>query len=50
MLTMFASARYLADFARFVVTKGSQERHDAQALAELETAALAPWPCRSTAS
>jgi L-ascorbate metabolism protein UlaG (beta-lactamase superfamily) len=33
---MFEPARYLADFARFVATKGTQERHDAQALAELE--------------
>jgi L-ascorbate metabolism protein UlaG (beta-lactamase superfamily) len=29
-------ARYIADFVRFAATKGSQERHDAQALAELE--------------
>jgi L-ascorbate metabolism protein UlaG (beta-lactamase superfamily) len=33
---MFGPARYLADFARFATTKGSQERHDAQALSELE--------------
>jgi L-ascorbate metabolism protein UlaG (beta-lactamase superfamily) len=40
---MFAPARYLADFARFVATKSSQERHDRDALRELETAAL-PLP------
>jgi L-ascorbate metabolism protein UlaG (beta-lactamase superfamily) len=33
---MLAPARYLADFARFVARKGPQERHDAQALRELE--------------
>jgi L-ascorbate metabolism protein UlaG (beta-lactamase superfamily) len=33
-------ARYLADFARFIATKGTQERHDAQALAELQAAPL----------
>ncbi len=33
---MLAPARYLADFARFVATKGSQERHDIEALRELE--------------
>jgi L-ascorbate metabolism protein UlaG (beta-lactamase superfamily) len=38
---MFAPARYLADFARFATTKGSQERHDAQALRELEATGLA---------
>jgi L-ascorbate metabolism protein UlaG (beta-lactamase superfamily) len=38
---MFAPARYLADFARFATTKGSQERHDAQALRELEAPGLA---------
>jgi L-ascorbate metabolism protein UlaG (beta-lactamase superfamily) len=37
---MFAPARYLADFARFATTKGSQERHDAQALRELEAPGL----------
>ena len=37
---MFEPARYLADFARFAATKGAQERHDAQALAELERRAL----------
>ncbi len=37
---MFEPARYLADFARFVATKGTQERHDAQALADLERRAL----------
>jgi L-ascorbate metabolism protein UlaG (beta-lactamase superfamily) len=36
MHLMFEPARYLADFARFVATKGTQERHDAQALAALE--------------
>ncbi len=39
--TMFATARYLADFARFAATKGSQEQHDRQALAELERRPLA---------
>ncbi len=38
---MFAPARYLADFARFAATKGSQEQHDRQALAELERRPLA---------
>jgi L-ascorbate metabolism protein UlaG (beta-lactamase superfamily) len=33
---MLGPARYLADFARFVATKGAQERHDAQARGELE--------------
>ena len=33
---MLAQARYLADFARFLATKGAQERDDAQALRELE--------------
>jgi L-ascorbate metabolism protein UlaG (beta-lactamase superfamily) len=33
---MLGPARYLADFARFVASKGPQERHDAQALRELE--------------
>jgi len=33
---MFGPARYLADFARFAATKGSQEGHDTQALSELE--------------
>ncbi len=33
---MLAPARYLADFARFVATRDSQERHDAAALRELE--------------
>jgi L-ascorbate metabolism protein UlaG (beta-lactamase superfamily) len=33
-------ARYLADFARFAATKGSQERHDADALRELEAVPL----------
>jgi L-ascorbate metabolism protein UlaG (beta-lactamase superfamily) len=37
---MLEPARYLADFARFVATKGSQERHDAQALSELERAPI----------
>jgi L-ascorbate metabolism protein UlaG (beta-lactamase superfamily) len=39
--SMFAPARYLADFARFAATKGSQEQHDRQALAELERRPLA---------
>jgi L-ascorbate metabolism protein UlaG (beta-lactamase superfamily) len=30
-------ARYLADFARFVASRGDQERHDAQALADLQS-------------
>jgi L-ascorbate metabolism protein UlaG (beta-lactamase superfamily) len=38
---MLGPARYLADFARFVATKGTQERHDAQALRELQSAPLA---------
>lgn len=33
---MLGPARYLADFVRFVATKDSQERHDKQALHELE--------------
>jgi len=33
-------AGYLADFARFALTKGSQERHDADALRELEAMPL----------
>jgi L-ascorbate metabolism protein UlaG (beta-lactamase superfamily) len=33
-------ARYLADFARFAANKGDQERHDAQALAELQSRPL----------
>jgi L-ascorbate metabolism protein UlaG (beta-lactamase superfamily) len=33
---MLDPLRYLADFARFAATRGSQERHDAQALAELQ--------------
>jgi L-ascorbate metabolism protein UlaG (beta-lactamase superfamily) len=37
---MLGPARYLADFARFVATKGPQERHDAQALRELQSASL----------
>jgi L-ascorbate metabolism protein UlaG (beta-lactamase superfamily) len=37
---MLAQARYLADFAKFVANKGRQERHDLQALAELETRGL----------
>jgi L-ascorbate metabolism protein UlaG (beta-lactamase superfamily) len=38
---MFAPARYLADFARYAATKGSQEEHDRQALTELERRPLA---------
>ncbi|HUO73433.1 MAG TPA: MBL fold metallo-hydrolase [Solirubrobacteraceae bacterium] len=34
-------ARYIAEFARFAATKSSQERHDQQALAELERRAIA---------
>jgi L-ascorbate metabolism protein UlaG (beta-lactamase superfamily) len=37
---MLEPARYLADFARFVATKGRQEGHDAQALSELERAPI----------
>jgi len=37
---MLGPARYLADFARFLAVRGQQERHDAQALAELESRAL----------
>jgi L-ascorbate metabolism protein UlaG (beta-lactamase superfamily) len=37
---MWNQARYLADFARFVTTKGTQEGHDLQALAELEARGL----------
>jgi L-ascorbate metabolism protein UlaG (beta-lactamase superfamily) len=37
---MVATARYMAGFARFLATKGSQERHDLQALGELEARAL----------
>jgi L-ascorbate metabolism protein UlaG (beta-lactamase superfamily) len=41
---MLGPARYLADFARFAATKGSQEHHDEQALRELETVGLAGLP------
>jgi L-ascorbate metabolism protein UlaG (beta-lactamase superfamily) len=37
---MLGPARYLADFARFVLTKSSQERHDADALRALEATPL----------
>jgi L-ascorbate metabolism protein UlaG (beta-lactamase superfamily) len=37
---MIGPPRYLLDFARFVATKGSQERHDKQALRELEASRL----------
>jgi L-ascorbate metabolism protein UlaG (beta-lactamase superfamily) len=37
---MLGPARYLADFARFAATKRSQERHDADALRELEAVPL----------
>ncbi len=37
---MLEPARYLADFARFTATKGSQERHDAQAERELQARPL----------
>jgi L-ascorbate metabolism protein UlaG (beta-lactamase superfamily) len=37
-------ARYLTDFARFAAKKGSQERDDAQALAELQSRPLALPP------
>jgi L-ascorbate metabolism protein UlaG (beta-lactamase superfamily) len=33
---LLGPARYLADFSRFAASKGNQERHDAQALAELQ--------------
>jgi L-ascorbate metabolism protein UlaG (beta-lactamase superfamily) len=42
-MSILAPARYLADFARFVTTKGTQERHDTQALRELEQREL-PLP------
>jgi L-ascorbate metabolism protein UlaG (beta-lactamase superfamily) len=38
---MFASARYLADFARFAAGRTDQERHDHQALDELQRRPLA---------
>jgi L-ascorbate metabolism protein UlaG (beta-lactamase superfamily) len=38
---MLAPARYIADFARFAVSRDAQERADAQALRELEAAAPA---------
>jgi L-ascorbate metabolism protein UlaG (beta-lactamase superfamily) len=41
---MLGPARYLADFARFVATRHDQERHDAQALAELQARPLALPP------
>lgn len=37
---MLGPAPYLADFARFVARKGEQERHDAQALSELQSRPL----------
>jgi L-ascorbate metabolism protein UlaG (beta-lactamase superfamily) len=37
---MLGTARYLADFARFLAVRDSQERHDRQALAELQTQGL----------
>jgi L-ascorbate metabolism protein UlaG (beta-lactamase superfamily) len=37
---MFAQARYLANFASFLTTRRTQERHDRQALRELETRPL----------
>ncbi len=37
---MLAPARYLADFVRFVATRDSQERHDLEALGELEASPL----------
>ncbi len=40
-MRIFSQARYLADFARFVASRGPQERADAQALQELEGAAPA---------
>jgi L-ascorbate metabolism protein UlaG (beta-lactamase superfamily) len=39
-MPMLAPARYIADFARFVAKKDTQERHDSQALAELEAGGL----------
>jgi L-ascorbate metabolism protein UlaG (beta-lactamase superfamily) len=41
---MLGPARYLADFARFVAVRSSQERDDAQALAELQARPLALPP------
>jgi L-ascorbate metabolism protein UlaG (beta-lactamase superfamily) len=40
-MSMLTPARYLADFARFMTSKSSQEHHDAQALSELERRPLA---------
>jgi hypothetical protein len=40
-MAMLAPARYIADFARFIANKGSQERRDSQALIELEPAVRA---------
>lgn len=37
---MLEPARYLADFARFAATKDTQERHDTDAVRELETRPL----------
>jgi L-ascorbate metabolism protein UlaG (beta-lactamase superfamily) len=37
---VLGQARYLADFARFVVKKGDQEQRDSQALAELQSRSL----------
>jgi L-ascorbate metabolism protein UlaG (beta-lactamase superfamily) len=39
-VSILAPARYIADFARFAATKGSQERHDADARRELEASGL----------
>ncbi len=41
---MLGPARYLADFARFVASKGTQEREDTLALSELEQRPLALSP------
>src|SRR6202011_3450901 len=35
-MAMLAPGRYIADLARFAVRKGAQERHDTDALSELE--------------
>jgi L-ascorbate metabolism protein UlaG (beta-lactamase superfamily) len=41
---MLEPPRYLLDFARFLATKSSQERHDMQALRELESSPLGLAP------
>ena len=43
-IAMLDPARYIADFARFVANKATQEQHDVQALAELERRPLGLAP------